>query len=278
MAIQTSVKRSFILWNVLYLVLCGGLGAWGAYDYWVTIPDQEAAVVEYEELSQRRAVLEIRGVLWTLIKKKSDGTITESEDASLATMRAEFEEAGITQPPPPLSPEEVAEYEAIKVTLKDDFENTAPEPPASYDRWVNFWIYFVGTGILGTPWFVWKLFSRRGQTWRLEDDGSLSTPDGVFGRDMIDDIDMSIWMKKSIAKVLIKDRAEPIVLDDYEYADVYLIVGALASRFHPDEWTEEAKPIKEDGADEEDDAPEESEAGVDPTEPTTSEKSDSPSD
>ena len=79
MAIQTSVKRSFILWNVLYLVLCGGLGAWGAYDYWVTLPDQEAAVVEYEELSQRRAVLEIRGVLWTLIKKKSDGTITESE-------------------------------------------------------------------------------------------------------------------------------------------------------------------------------------------------------
>ena len=44
------------------------------------------------------------------------------------------------------------------------------------------------------------------------------------------------------------------------------------------EWTEEAKPIKADGADEEDGAPEESEAGVDPTEPTTSEKSDSPSD
>ena len=57
MAIQTSVKRSFILWNVLYIVLCGGLGAWGAYDYWVTIPDQEAAVVEYEELSARRAAL-----------------------------------------------------------------------------------------------------------------------------------------------------------------------------------------------------------------------------
>ena len=53
-------------------------------------------------------------------------------------------------------------------------------------------------------------------------------------------------MKKSIAKVEIKDRSEPIVLDDYEYADVYLIVGALASRFHPDEWTEEAKPIKEE--------------------------------
>ncbi len=275
MAIQTSVKRSFILWNLLYIVLCGGLGVWGAYDYWVTIPDQEAAVVEYEELNARRTVLEIRGVLWTLIKKKSDGTITESEDASLANMRADFEKAGLTQPPPPLTMEEVAEYEAIKVTLKDDFENTAPEPPASYDRWVNFWIYFVGTGILGTPWFVWKLLSRKGQTWRLEDDGAFSTPDGVFGRDEIDDIDMSIWMKKSIAKVLIKDRAERIVLDDYEYADVYLIVGALASRFHPDEWTEEAKPIKPD---EEDDAPDALELETDPTEPTASEKSATPPD
>jgi hypothetical protein len=252
MAIQTSVKRSFILWNVLYIVLCGGLGAWGAYDYWVTIPDQERAVVEYEELTARRGNLEIRGVLWTLIKKKSDGTITESEDESLATMRTEFEKAGVQQPPPPLSEAEVAEYEAIKVTLKDDFENTAPEPPASYDGWVNFWIYFVGTGILGTPWFVWKLLSRRGQAWRLEDDGSFSTPDGVFAAEEIDDIDMSIWMKKSIAKVIIKDRAERITLDDYEYADVYRIVGALASRLHPDEWTEEAKPIKEGGTDEDD--------------------------
>lgn len=252
MAIQTSVKRSFILWNVLYIVLCGGLGAWGAYDYWVTIPDQEQAVVEYEELTALRGNLEIRGVLWTLIKKKSDGTITESEDESLATMRTEFEKAGVQQPPPPLSEAEVAEYEAIKVTLKDDFENTAPEPPASYDGWVNFWIYFVGTGILGTPWFVWKLLSRRGQAWRLEDDGSFSTPDGVFAAEEIADIDMSIWMKKSIAKVIIKDRAEPITLDDYEYANVYRIVGALASKFHPDEWTEEAKPIKEGGTDEDD--------------------------
>ncbi len=280
MAIQTSVKRSFILWNVLYIVLCGGLGAWGAYDYWVTIPDQEDAVVEYEALSVRRADLEIRGVLWTLIRKKTDGSITESEDESLTMMQAKFEEAGFQKPPPPLTEVEVAEYETIKATLKDDFENTPPEPPASYDRWVNFWIYFVGTGILGTPWFVWKLWSRRGQAWRLEDDGSFSTPDGVFAAEEIADIDMSIWMKKSIAKVLIKDRAEPIVLDDYEYADVYLIVGALASRFHPDEWTEEAKLIKEDEGEGEagDDGQSEPADESNPTDQATSEESAEPTD
>ena len=79
MAIQTSIKRSFIFWNVLYIVLCGGLGAWGAYDYWVTIPAQEQAVATYEELNVRRAELEMRGVLWTLLAKKADGTITETE-------------------------------------------------------------------------------------------------------------------------------------------------------------------------------------------------------
>ena len=162
----------------------------------------------------------------------------------------------------------------IQATLNTKFM-IPPKPPASYDRWVNFWVYFVGTGILGTPWFVWKLWSRRGQAWRLEDDGSFSTPDGVFAADEIADIDMSIWMKKSIAKVLIKDQAEPIVLDDYEYADVYLIVGALASRFHPDEWTEEAKPIKKDeGEGEEgDDGQSEPADESNPTDQATSEKS-----
>ena len=60
---------------------------------------------------------------------------------------------------------------------------------------------------------------------------------------------MSIWMKKSIARVEVKGETGPIVLDDYEYENVYLIVGALAHRFHPDAWTEEAKPVKDDAED-----------------------------
>ncbi|MCP3858358.1 MAG: hypothetical protein GY704_01775, partial [Phycisphaeraceae bacterium] len=95
MAIQTSIKRSFILWNVLYIVLCGGLGAWGAYDYWVTIPAQEEAVATYEELNVRRAELEMRGVLWTLLAKKADGTITETESETLEEMRVAMQEADL---------------------------------------------------------------------------------------------------------------------------------------------------------------------------------------
>lgn len=246
MAIQTSIKRSFVFWNLLYIVLCGGLGAWGAYDYWVTIPASEQAVRTYEELNVRRAELEMRGILWTLLAKKSDGTITETESATLEEMRVAMQEADLPGPPPPLTDEEKAEYKKLKKTIEVDFENTAPEPPASYDRWVNFWVYFVGTGILGTPWFVWKLLSRRGKVWRLEDDGALATPGGTFAADRMVDIDMSIWMKKSIAKVEVEGEPEPVVLDDYEYENVYLIVGALAHRFHPDAWTDEAKPVKTD--------------------------------
>ena len=193
----------------------------------------------------------MRGVLWTLLAKKADGTITETESETLEEMRLAMQEADLPGPPPPLTDEEKEEYKSLKKTIEVEFENTAPEPPASYDGWVNFWVYFVGTGILGTPWFVWKLASRGGKVWRLEDDGALSTPEGNFAADQITDINMSIWMKKSIARVGVEGRIEPIVLDDYEYENVYLIVGALAHRFHPDAWTEEAKPIKDDEPDDE---------------------------
>ena len=246
MAIQTSIKKSFVYWNLLYLVLCGGLGAWGAYDYWVSIPAKEEAVERYTSLMGEFATLELRGQYQQLAGKRAQNALTEDERATLQELEKSMQEAGMTSAPPPLSDSEKARYTEIKDILTAEFENTQPEPPASYDRWVNLWVYVVGTGILGTPYFAWRLVSRRGQTWRLEDDGSLSTPEGTYPADAIEDIDMSIWMKKSIAKVRIRDRAEPVVLDDYEYQDAYKIIGALAQRFHPDEWTPEAKPVKED--------------------------------
>lgn len=248
MAIQTTVKKQFVYWNLLYFVLCGGLGLWGAYDYWVSIPAKEAAVERYAVLMTEFGGLEVRGQYHQLAAKRANGALTEDERTTLTELEKTLREAGATGPPPPLSDAEKARYSEIKDILTVDFENTQPEPPASYDRWVNLWIYVVGTGILGAPYFAWKIFTRRGKAWRLDDDGSFSAPEGTFPADAIEDIDMSIWMKKSIAKVKIKDRAEPIVLDDYEYQDVYKIVGVLAHQFHPDEWTPEAKPVKEEEA------------------------------
>jgi hypothetical protein len=248
MAIQTSIKKSFIYWNLLYFVLCGGLGLWGAYDYWVSIPAKEEAVARYEALMTEFANLEMRGQYSQLAAKRAQNALSEDERETLTKLETAMREAGATSAPPPLSDAEKARYTEIKDTLTVEFENTQPEAPASYDRWVNLWLYVVGTGILGAPYFAWRLISRRGQTWRLEDDGSLVTPEGAYPADAIEGIDMSIWMKKSIAKVQVQGRAEPVVLDDYEYQDAYKIIGTLAHQFHPDEWTEDAKPVKESTA------------------------------
>ena len=238
MAIQTSIKRSFFYWNLVYLVLCGGLGAWGAYDYWVTIPDKYVAVAEYEELTEEQRELEARSEFITLRGKLRSGELSEDDKMRLEELRAMPAEVMV-----PLTEDDRTRYEAINEILLVDFENTPPQMPASYDGWVNFYVYFIGCGVLGAPWFVWKLFSRRGLCWTLEDDGTLVTPDGSYSMDQITGIDMSIWMKKSIAKVNV-EGADDVELDDYENQDAFKIVGVLAHRFHPDEWTEEAKLVK----------------------------------
>ena len=210
MPVSTHLKRSFVLWNALYLVITLGLGIWGAYDYWVTIPNREIAADRYEAL---------------LLEK------TELEATAASTG--------------PLTGEPLARYTEIETIISDEFENTAPQRPAFYDRALNFWAYFVGCGILGAPWFAWKLLTQKRRGPSLEEDGSLVNGDETFTAEQITGIDMSRWMAKSTAKVMIDGRDEPILLDDYVYQDSYKIVGRLAHRFEPENWTEEAKPIKD---------------------------------
>ena len=211
MPVTTNLKRSFVVWNALYLVITLGLGIWGAYDYWVTIPNLEIAADRYEAL---------------LLEK------TELEATATSTG--------------PLTGETLARYTEIETLITDEFDNTAPQRPAAYDRPLNFWAYFVGCGILGAPWFAWKLLTQKRRGPRLEEDGSLVNGDEQFSAEQITGIDMSRWMAKSTAKVMIDGREEPILLDDYVYQDSYKIVGHLAHRFDPENWTEEAKPAKND--------------------------------
>lgn len=211
MAIKPTLKKSFITWNLVYLIITGGLGVWGAYDYWVTIPERERLVGEYEALlSEARS----------LAKRAEDGQ--------------------------PLSQAQAERYEEIQAIQTDVFNNTPPPRPARYDRALNFWVYFIGTGVLGAPWFFWRLISKRRTGPGLNDEGDLVDGDATYPADTLSGIDMAKWMSKSLAKVSIAGHDEPIVLDDYVYKDTYLVVGALANRFHPDAWTEEAKPIKPD--------------------------------
>lgn len=205
MAIQATVQPRQIIWNVVYAVLCGGLALWGAWDYWVTIPRAEADFARFTEASE---------IHQRLTDESRSRALDDAERASF------------------LAAEEVL----------NEFKDEPPVKPAAYDRAVQLWLYMVGCGVLGTPAFLWNLIvlPRQARQWRLDDNGALTTPTATIAPEEIADIDMSRWMAKSIATVKISDGRE-IKLDDYKFRDMHLIVGALASRFHPEEWTEEAR-------------------------------------
>ena len=259
MAIQTTLKRSFILWNLLYFVLCAGLGLWGAYDYWVSIPNKVIAVAEFEALTTEQQVLKDRDDFWRL-QEAPRSALSEEDRTRLDDLREQFRAAG-TPVPSRLTEIDIVRNKEINATLLEEFDNEPPQPPASYDAWVNLYVYMIGCGVLGAPWFFWRLASRRGLSWTLEDDGSLVTPDGTYEGDRIVDIDMALWMRKSIARVKIEGVEDPIMLDDYEHQDTHLLVGALAHKFHPDEWTEDAKPVKKASEDADAESAEASDGG-----------------
>lgn len=211
MAIQSTLKKSFLAWNVAYLIIMGGLGVWGAYDYWVTIPEKERLATEWDEL------------------------VHEGQEL---TDRAQ---SGL-----PLTEADALRYEEIQEIQTRVFENTAPQPPAAYDRALNFWVYFMGCGVLGAPWYLWKLIAQRRVGIGLNENGDLIDGETTHPAASITGIDLSKWMSKSKAMVSVDKVENPLVLDDYVFQDMFLVVGALAHRFHPEAWTDEAKPIKAD--------------------------------
>jgi hypothetical protein len=204
--IAASVQPRQIFWNVIYTVLCSGLALWGAWDYFVTIPEREANFARFVEAKETMEVLALAAESRTLTGEETE-----------AFLAAE----AVTQ--------EFAE---------------PPVPPAAYDRAVQLWLYMVGCGVLGTPFFVWNLIvlPRTAAKWRLDEDGSLSTPEGRLAADEIAEIDMNRWMAKSIATVVSTDGRR-IALDDYKFRNMDRIIGAIAQRFEPDKWTLEAKQI-----------------------------------
>jgi hypothetical protein len=119
--------------------------------------------------------------------------------------------------------------------------------PSFYDRPVQ-WMFILCLPFV--PWCLWVYFSTKRRVYRLDDDGTLHfEPEapGPAGKswamDDIADIDMSQWMRKSIAWVVHRDGTR-VKLDDYKHKHLHLIIGAIASRLYPDEWDEEAKPVK----------------------------------
>jgi hypothetical protein len=205
MAIETKIQTRQTFQNIGYAVICLALGLWGWYDYAVTIPEMEAAYAEFVALEETTKTLE-----------------AQSKVA-------------------PLNADEKALFKEAEAILAAKYKEK-PDQPATYDRAVQLWLYIVGCGVLGVPWFAyaqWQLTRRR---FRLEDDGAFTADGRTYAASDLTGIDMSRWMSKSIAEVLTADGGR-IALDDYKFKGVEDIVAALAARFHPGEWTSDARPV-----------------------------------
>lgn len=116
-------------------------------------------------------------------------------------------------------------------------DGSVPVQPSTFDHVMQ--LAYVSL-LLCVPYFLWIYFATARQVYRLDDDGTLHSPLGTWPREDIASIDMDKWMAKSMAWVVHKDGTR-LQLDDYKFRNMHLIVGALAHRFDPEEWTPEAK-------------------------------------
>ena len=218
MAIETTLQARQKWWNILYAVICAVLGAWGAYDYWVTIPRKEAEVAAYEVAA------------------------TTAEEME-AKARAAAAAPGAAQT---LSAEDVKAYEAAKAVV----DKGKPVAPAAYDRPVQMWLYIIGCGVLGVPWFLWEWLSAASKKYRLNADGSFEFNGRTIPMEDIADIDMAKWMSKSVATVVAKDGTR-ITLDDYKFKNSNLIIGGIAARLYPNDWDADGRDLNKIRAQEE---------------------------
>lgn len=208
MALESRIRRRNVWFAVGYAALCAVLGIWGAYDYWVRIPRQETQFAEYQSATER-------------VKAYADMSVPGA---------------------PRLSPAQEADYQAAREVV-DRYAAGAPTPVAAYDRPLQLWIYMIGCGIIGTGWCVASLVRTASRRFRLDDQGTLHAGTREVRQDDVTGIDMTRWMAKSIATLQVRDGA-PVVLDDYKYAGMHLIVGTYAHRFEPQTWNSDATPVK----------------------------------
>ncbi|MCE9620678.1 MAG: hypothetical protein K8R92_12325 [Planctomycetes bacterium] len=215
MPIRTTIQP-FVFWrNAIFAFLCLVFGVWGYYDWAVKIPNLEADCIAIDSAKEE-------------IKK--------------------FETMAATAP---LNQSDTARYVAAKKTVEEINSRNAGPPvkPSPLDRPMQMWLYVVGCGILGTPFFIWPIVKILRRQYRLDEDGTLHTPGGTYTRDQIVEIDMRRWCAKdgdrrsTWTATAVTDEGKRIVLDDHDFKNMHLIIGGIAHRLMPAKWTVEAKPV-----------------------------------
>ena len=246
MAINVSLAPRYWLKTIIMIIVCIVLGLWGAWDYVVAIP---RATMEASRADTLRIVKngldtphgsehrnEAISVLDTAIE--IDDRLDKPWRTSLDSMRLAMSDG-----------EAESHRNALGIVEAGLNEYGNVTAPSKYDRPMQ-WMF-----ILCLPFGLYYILmylkmSKRARAYLLTDDGILTTPEGTWSSDEIEDIDMSRWISKTgnsrstwTAKVVLKD-GKIILLDDYVYSGMHSIIGKLAHGFYPDEWTMLAKRVK----------------------------------
>lgn len=246
-ALQTTLATRFWLKTIIMAIVCIVLGVWGIWDYVVAIPRAEmwssraslitdviqpALITEMDSLEREEATVILNERI------ANDRSSDPQWIAPLEVYRTALNGGGI---------EIQNEANAVLVQEMAVYGNVTP--PSKFDRPMQ-WLF-----ILCLPfgfYYLWKYaqMKKRAGKYCLNDDGTLTTPEGIWQSGDIIDIDMSRWIAKTgnarstwIAKAVVGDD-QLVTLDDYIYNDMHLIIGALAHRFYPEEWTPLARKVK----------------------------------
>lgn len=207
MAITTRIAPLYGGQKIFAALLCAVFGVWGAYDYFIKIPNQEKIVAEYAEITER-------------LRKLDGKTVTGEE---LRRVQAD------TQRLQEISP-----------------NNAPPVAPSKFDR-VTQWFFMASFPFAPLFFWMFIKAKRQSYTLdddgALHFTGDPQLKSGMWDHAQITDIDMERWMAKSIAYAVHSDGTR-LKLDAYLHKDLHLIVGALASRFYPEKWDPQAKMIK----------------------------------
>jgi len=276
MPITTSISRSYAIKMIAVAILCAVFGVWGIYDYAIAIPNKQRAFDRYQVLNLSKTALESTNTTsgsLTPEAVKADEEINQEwlrvtgrlpKDTPANEVMALFNshERGAwlkflsdmkiilqaSRTPPLDDPLEMPARKALEYIDSELGTIGVPTPPSAFDRMTQW--FFIAS-LPCTPWVLWLFVKARRQKYRLDEDGTLhyfgdpEFGDGAWTRDEIADIDMHRWMAKSIAWAVHQDGRR-LKLDAYLHKDLHLIIGAIASRMHPEEWDAEAKPVKKD--------------------------------
>ena len=274
-SITTGLSRSWGLRNAIIGLACIVLGIWGGYDYLVDIPTRE------KQFARGRVCVLVKQVLETSTPEGDPARLAAAVEAiqealSHPDLQAAGEairavlESGLPPPPPPepgtvdfLDDEDwfivlqlfgagvsrsrpVADLSRFPIASRAyQFAERGNSllghftPPGKYDRPIQ-WMFILCLPF--APYYAWVLLRSSRRRYTLDAEGTLESPDGTWAADDIATIEMDRWMAKSIARVVHIDGRRA-VLDAYVHRDLDRIVGRLASRFHPEDWGEDARRL-----------------------------------